>query len=66
MNRGDGVVKGVNLLLNKYNIIRRDGDIRVVFSGNDRVEFVKNSKHSNDNFVIVLVIRKINSEFAVR
>ena len=66
MNRGDGVIKGVNLFLNKKNIIGGDSNIGVIFGRDDRVEFVKNAKHSNDNFVVVLVIRKINGEFAIR
>jgi hypothetical protein len=66
MNRGDGVIKGVNLFLNKKNIIGRDSNIGVIFGRDDRVEFVKNAKHSNDNFVVVLVIREINGEFAIR
>ena len=66
MNRGDGVIKGMNLFLNKQNIIGGDSNIGVIFGRDDRVEFVKNAKHSNDNFVVVLVIRKINGEFAIR
>ena len=66
MNRGDSVIKGMNLFLNKKNIIGGDSNIGVIFGRDDRVEFVKNAKHSNDNFVVVLVIRKVNGEFAIR
>ena len=56
----------LKLFLNKKNIIGRDSNTRVIFSGNNRIKFVKNAEHSNDDFVVILVIREIKSEFAIR